>query len=1092
MRPEKKQSFLLFLILISVGFAIGFISIHGLFKTALKEEENHLKIIVKSWARLIEAIAEFDQKYSMNFPKGTTAATINQIRKAHEKIKNFGKTGEFVLARLENDKIVFILKKSPLAADNLPLMSLATPFAEPMKLALKGQSGTIIGLDYRGKEVMAAYEPIAILNLGLVAKIDLSEIREPFVKAGWTAAAVGLGIILIGSFLFLRISESLIKSLIKLNVELDESKNQYADLYDNAPDMFVSVSAETAEIVQCNQTLVDKTGYKKNEIIGMNIFKIYQPSCISKVETAFNNFVTKGYVENEELILRRKDGTSIPVILNVSSVKDKQGKPLYSRSAWRDITDLKEAENKLKVSEERLQYAVSGSQDGMWDWRDVNKEEVWWSPQVYYLLGYEDLEIKSTISQFNKMLHPDDLEKTEEALQDNFNNKVPYDIEYRLKTKTKDYRWFRARGQTVWNENDQAMRMSGSICDIHINKLTEISLQQSEERLREIIENMPILISALDQNWNVIVWNKKCEEVTGFKREEMVNNSKVAEILFPDKAYREQIILDWKNEGKNIEGRIVKITNKNKIVKTISWTNISDKVPIDGWALWGIGFDVTEKIKLNETIHKLSRAVEQSPVSIEITDKEGNIEYVNPYACMTTGYNAEELIGKNPSILKSGLQTEKFYKELWTAITYGKEWRGEFQNKKKNGELFWEWATISPIKNDKGEITHFLAVKEDITQRKQIEKELLESEWKFRSLVKNIPGAVFRCSNDEHWTMEFLSAGIYPICGYTSRELIGNHVNSFNSIIDPKDRNNVREEIEKAIKRKQPYSIEYKIINKNGSIHHVLEKGRAIFDEDENIQYIDGSIHDISEIKTATEKLQLAQKQLMESEKLAGIGQLAAGVSHEVLNPLNIISIHVQMLLRKTIDNESLKNSLEKMQFEIKRIEKILKTLLVFSRKSDAELEQVEIEMEIDSALGLIEKDFELENIEIIRDFSRKLPNAFIDKDKMRQVFLNLISNSKHAMQSGGKFTVKTELKEKDGTDLIVIYFKDTGSGIKPEHNDKIFEPFFTTKTEGKGTGIGLSISHAIIEKFGGTITFESEEGKGTTFIIELPIINKK
>jgi len=1091
MRPEKKQRFLLFLILIAVGFAIGFISIHGLFKTALEEEKNHLQIIVKSWARLIEAIADFDQKYSMNFPKGTTEATINQIRKAHEKLKSFGKTGEFVLARLDNDKIVFILKNSSLNNKNSNQMSFDAPFAQPMKLALKGQSGTIIGLDYRGKEVMAAYEPIAILNLGLVAKIDLSEIREPFVKTGWTVGAVGLGIILIGSFLFLRISEPLIKSLIKLNEDLDESKNKYADLYDNAPDMFVSVSAETAEIVQCNQTLADKTGYKKHEIIGMHIFKIYQPSCLSQVKSAFNNFITKGYVENEELILRRKDGTSIPVILNVSSVKDKQGKPLYSRSVWRDITDLKEAENKIKVSEERLQFSVSGSQDGMWDWLNVNKEEIWWSSRVYFLLGYEDLEIAPTISQFKKLLHPDDLKKTDEALKANFSDKVPYDIEYRLKTKTGNFRWFRARGQTIWNEDGQPIRMSGSIRDIHNNKLAEISLQKNEERLREIIENMPILISALDQNWNVIVWNKKCEEVTGYKREEMVNNPKVAEILFPDEVYRNEIILDWKNKEKNIENYIVKITNKNNVVKTISWTNISDTSPINDWALWGIGFDVTEKIKLNETIQKLSRAVEQSPVSVVITDKKGNIEYVNPYFCSTTGYSFEELIGQNPRILKSDLQTKDFYKELWTAINYGKEWRGEFQNKKKNGDLFWEWATISPIKNNLGKITHFLAVKEDITKRKQIEKELLESEWKFRSLVKNIPGAVFRCANDEHWTMEYLSAGIHPISGYSPRELIANQANSFDNIIDPEDRSYVREEIQKAINKRQPYTIEYKIINKNGSIHHVLEKGRAIFDDEENFQHIDGAIHDVSEIKIAREKLELAQRQLMESQKLAGIGQLAAGVSHEVLNPLNIISIHVQMLLRKALDNESLKNSLEKMQFEIKRIEKILRTLLVFSRKSSTELEQVEIETEIDSALDLVEKDFELENIEIHRDFSGSLPKILIDKDKMRQVFLNLISNSKHAMPKGGEFSVKTELKEKNGTDLIVIYFKDTGSGIKTEHKDKVFEPFFTTKPEGKGTGIGLSISHAIIEKLEGSITFESEEGKGTTFLIELPVVHK-
>ena len=402
--------------------------------------------------------------------------------------------------------------------------------------------------------------------------------------------------------------------------------------------------------------------------------------------------------------------------------------------------------------------------------------------------------------------------------------------------------------------------------------------------------------------------------------------------------------------------------------------------------------------------------------------------------------------------------------------------------------MFWEWAIISGVKNANDKITHYLAVKEDITLRKRIEKELIESELKFRSLVKNIPGAVYRCANDENWTMEYISAGIDPISGYSPRELIGNNARSYVSIIADEDKDFVREEVNIAIGKKSSYTIEYRVLNKNGTHRWVLEKGRPVFDADENLLYLDGSIHDISEIKFAREKLEIAQKQLMVSQKLAGIGQLAAGVSHEVLNPLNIISIHVQLLLRKTIDNEPLKTSLEKIQFEINRIVKILKSLLVFSRKSDEEFEKVKIESEIDSALNLVEKDFELSNIQINRNFCGNLPEILLNKDKIRQVFLNLISNSKYAMAKGGVLTVKTELIEINKFRYIAIFFKDTGDGIKKKNRDRIFEPFFTTKPEGKGTGIGLSISHAIVEKLGGSITFESVENEGTTFRINLPV----
>ena len=696
MSPEKKQRFLLFLILVGVGVAVGFISIHGLYKVALKEEKYHLSMMVKSWARLIESIAEFDKKYSQNYSEGTTEATLSQIRKAHGEISFFENSGEFTLAQLKDGKIIFLLQNGLLKKGDKREILYDSKLAEPTRLALKGQSGTMIGLDYRGMIVMAAYEPVSILNMGLVAKVDLKEIKEPFVKAGWMAGSAGIFIILIGGYLFLRTSEPLINNLIKLNKDLDKTKNQYADLYDNAPDMFFSVEASTGKIVNCNQTMINKTGYLKKEIIGKQTLEMYHPSCLPKAKNVFNCFLTLGVVKNEELFLLRKDGTSIPVILNVSSIRDDSGKPIYSRSVCRDISDLKESENKLKVSEERLQRAVKGSQDGMWDWPDIKKDEIWWSPQVYFLLGYEDLEIPASVPQFKKLLHPLDLDKVEKTLQAHFEKKVPYDIEYRLQTKSGEYRWFCARGQTICDEDGNPVRMSGSIQDIHEKVLAEKSLNQSEKKLREIIENMPILICALDQNWNVIVWNKECEKVTGYQREEVIDNPKAAEFLFFEKINRKEIFLDWNNEGKNIDSRVIKLKSKDQVLKTISWTNISDKFPIKDWALWGMGFDITEKIILNETIQKLSRAVEQSPVSIEITDKDGNIEYVNPCFCTTTGYSSEEVIGKKPNILKSGSHSEKFYQDLWVAISSGKEWRGELHNKKEKwrivlgvGDNFW-------------------------------------------------------------------------------------------------------------------------------------------------------------------------------------------------------------------------------------------------------------------------------------------------------------------------------------------------------------------------------------------------------------------
>lgn len=265
------------------------------------------------------------------------------------------------------------------------------------------------------------------------------------------------------------------------------------------------------------------------------------------------------------------------------------------------------------------------------------------------------------------------------------------------------------------------------------------------------------------------------------------------------------------------------------------------------------------------------------------------------------------------------------------------------------------------------------------------------------------------------------------------------------------------------------------------------------------------------ELQVSMKKLQSAQDQILRSEKLASIGRLAAGVCHELLNPLNIISGHVQALMLERQSDESLNLDLDSIMEEIGRIEKIVGGLLKFSRKEDMELTFVDINDELDSVLSIMEKDMQMDNVQVIRDFGTDLPKIKIDANRMRQVFLNLTNNARHAMSRGGHLTVTTEKfvkKTKQNRrktdmsanpkeipvvqeDFIRLKFADTGTGIKPEDMVKLFDPFFTTKPEDQGTGLGLSVSYTIVEKHSGTIEVESEYGQGATFIITLPCASR-
>ena len=257
------------------------------------------------------------------------------------------------------------------------------------------------------------------------------------------------------------------------------------------------------------------------------------------------------------------------------------------------------------------------------------------------------------------------------------------------------------------------------------------------------------------------------------------------------------------------------------------------------------------------------------------------------------------------------------------------------------------------------------------------------------------------------------------------------------------------------------------------------------------------------ELQTSIGKLETAQRQIIISEKLAGIGRLVAGVCHEILNPLNIISGHTQSLLMERKTDGPLTSDLNSVMEEISRITKIITGLLKFSRKGNMELKKSNIVKELESVLILVEKDMRLKGIEIIRDFESTSAMVMVDTDGMRQVFLNLLNNAKHAISKGGTLTISTEINNSDSNlqpvptreipskkleKILQIKFVDTGAGIEKDDLEKVFEPFFTTKPEEKGTGLGLSISYSIIERHGGILEIDSEVDVGTTVIINLPI----
>jgi two-component system NtrC family sensor kinase len=240
------------------------------------------------------------------------------------------------------------------------------------------------------------------------------------------------------------------------------------------------------------------------------------------------------------------------------------------------------------------------------------------------------------------------------------------------------------------------------------------------------------------------------------------------------------------------------------------------------------------------------------------------------------------------------------------------------------------------------------------------------------------------------------------------------------------------------------------------------------------------------------EQLRTTQSGLIQAEKLTSLGQLAASIAHEVNNPLSGVLVYTQLLAKKIADDKSSKdtslNYLSKMESELTRSTKLIRNLLDFARQSPPNLRSVGINDIFDKALELASHSAELQNIEVIRDFSSSLPNIMADFDQLQQVCTNLILNAVQAMPEGGKLNLSASTDD----NFVKIEVHDTGCGISQENMRKLFTPFFTTKGKGKGVGLGLAVAHGIIQRHRGSIEVQSKEGEGTTFTIYLPICQEE
>ncbi|MEP7134992.1 MAG: PAS domain S-box protein [Chloroflexota bacterium] len=608
----------------------------------------------------------------------------------------------------------------------------------------------------------------------------------------------------------------------------------------------------------------------------------------------------------------------------------------------------------------------------------------------------------------------------------------------------------------------------------------ENNLAMERTLLRTLIDTLPDRIYVKDHKGRKTISNKADLYASGGKQmQDVIGKSdfdlypaELAEKYWEDdKTVLDSgtVVLNREEPGLDLDGNRV-------------WV-MTTKVPLRDneeqiVGLVGVGRDITNQKLADEKIRQLSRAVEQSASTIVITDPNGNIVYINQKFVEMTGYTLAEAFGKNPRILKSGYTSEEKYKDLWTTIKSGGEWRGEFHNQKKNGDLYWESATISPVLNELGNITHFLAVKEDITERKRIEAELVREKQFLEALNLNTPVSITVL--DASGDVVSSNPAFEQMFGYSPLEIVGRNLDSLITTA--------------AV---LPDAIAYTQKAQAGAVHafgmrrrkdgrpvNVELFGVPVQLENEQLGIL-AIYHDITELESA-------RREAEESNRAKS--EFLANMSHEIRTPMNGVMGMLELALDTQLTVEQ-RDFLETSLHSAEALLALLNDILDFSKieAGRLELEQINFNLRntVEDVAYTLAARAQAKGLEMACLIHSNIISSLRgDPGRLRQILVNLVGNAiKFTHQ--GEIVIHAEPIEKTD-DYTVIHFsvQDTGVGIPLERQAAVFERFTqadgsTTRKYG-GTGLGLTISKQLVEAMGGKIGIESTPGMGSNFWFDI------
>ncbi len=931
---------------------------------------------------------------------------------------------------------------------------------------------------------------------------------------------------------------------------LKNSERRFRSMFEQAGVAVALFESQSCRFVRVNDKCVRLLGYPAEELIGRTWMSVTHPNDLQEGldKTApLAGGVILEFTREKRLI--HKDGSPVWVNLTVSPVWTSGEAPSQHVAIVEDITARKQAERKLHEAQERLELAVQGTSDGLWDW-DMATNTVWISARGMELLGHAPQERTASGGVWAELIHPDDLKELQQATERHQTEHRPFDVEHRMRHADGQFRWFRSRAQSVRDAEGKSVRMSGSLQDVTDQRKSREALLHSQcesERLRnqltDAIESIPDGFALYDANDRLVLCNRRYREIYDVSEDLLVPGATFEDHV-RSSAYRGQVREAVGREEEWVRERVAQHQNPSgtylQQLGNDRWLRISECKTRAG-GIVGVRTDITERKQLEidresqlqhlQSMDRINRLIVGAQDPEELLDTVVR-ELLTIFACdrarlmypcdpsaqfvqVKFEHARPEYSSSRPRGFRLPVdETTRDTMHMLLAADQPMAIHGAQVRQVINPEVVEQFQIRSllftPVIPRVGlpwilslhQCSHarvwtgqeqrlFGAIRrrlEDALSSLLIFRELRESERQLQFTQFSVDHSLTEIYRiDVEGRFRYVNEAACESLGYSREELLQLRVPDINPNTSADDWPSVWQtaRTEKALRWQATHQ------RKDGSVYPI--DLMISFLKYEDSEFLVVFVQDATERKQANERLERQNAELAHVARLSTMGQMVAMLSHELAQPLAAISndsdICRVLLERGQSADPRLRQSVDRIVQQVERSGGILGQVRDFVRNIKPHKSTWDVNQLIRDTLKLIGSDLRYHSVTTQTQLPDEPLSVSMDRVQIQQVIVNLLTNARDAMLGVDASERRIDVRSFRQNGRAVFEIADSGCGLSPEIRDRLFEPFMTTKES--GMGIGLSICQSIVTAHSGEISAASNRNKGAVFRVCLPVLHE-